>query len=103
MIDDASLKDESVIDFPKAEGLCSEVWDKAVSPADGISEVYVLKRDVKDKVLKLADAVSQKAQVNGGVIVHITGSITSNSYTSNADVDVHILSRQVLDEDPEAI
>lgn len=103
MIDDTSLKDESVIDFPKAEGLCSEVWDKAVSPIDGISEVYVLKPDVKDKVLKLADAVSQKAQVNGGVIVHITGSITSNSYTSNADVDVHILSRQVLDEDPEAI
>jgi len=27
-------------------------------------------------------------------IVHITGSITSNSYTENADIDMHLLSDQ---------
>ena len=94
MIDDASLKDESVIDFPKAEGLCSEVWDKAVSPADGISEVYVLKPDVKDKVLKVWKHACPNAKV-----VHITGSITSNSYVENADIDVHFLDANVTFND----
>ena len=86
------MKTESVIDFPK-NSLCPDVWEKVVA-ADGMSEVWQLKRDVKDKVLKVWKHVCPNAKV-----VHITGSITSNSYTENADIDVHFLDADVTFND----
>ena len=86
------MKTESVIDFPK-DTLCPDVWEKVVA-ADGMDEVWQLKHDVKDKVLKVWKHVCPNAKV-----VHITGSITSNSYTENADIDVHFLDANVTFND----
>ena len=86
------MKTESVIDFPK-DTLCPDVWEKVVA-ADGMGEVWQLKHDVKDKVLKIWKHVCPNAKV-----VHITGSITSNSYAENADIDVHFLDANVTFND----
>lgn len=38
-------------------------------------------------------------------VIHITGSITSNSYTDNADIDMHLLasSFEATDEEAEVL
>ena len=86
------MKTESIIDFPK-DSLCPDVWEKVVA-ADGMGEVWQLKHDVKDKVLEVWKQACPNAKV-----VHITGSITSNSYTENADIDVHFLDADVTFND----
>lgn len=83
--------DESVIDFPK-DGLCPEIWDKVIA-VDGINETWTLKPEVEKKLLSIVRMACEEAKVQFAldqVQVNITGSITSNSYTENADIDVHL-------------
>lgn len=81
---------ESVIDFPK-DGLCPEIWEKVIS-ADGMNETWQLKDEAKLKILqfviKLLDTAHLPSKCDA---IHITGSITSNSYTENADIDIHFV------------
>jgi hypothetical protein len=85
---------ESAIDFPM-EDLDLSIWDK-----DGDS--YVLGEDVKASVLGFigqyrdADLLDiAGADDSGNKHVHITGSIGTNQWTKDSDVDIHI----VLPED----
>ena len=48
---EASMTDESVIDFPK-EGLCPDIWEKVVSQ-DGMNETWQLKHDVREQLQQL--------------------------------------------------
>ena len=73
---------ESVIDFPK-DGLCPEVWEK-VMDEEGASEVWRMIPEVKQKLVIIATTLCPDATV-----IHVTGSITSNQYTKNADIDLH--------------
>lgn len=77
-----SIKKESTIDYPVSEGLCPEVWDKAESG-------YIIKEDVKQKALELVDVLLAHYKVEA-VGVNVVGSICSNQYTDDADIDVHI-------------
>ena len=85
---------ESVIDFPK-ESLCPEVWEKVIS-VDGINETWQLTETARLKIEKVAryliDCYKKTYSYDPDEYsVHITGSITSNSYTKNSDIDLHIL------------
>ena len=79
---------ESVIDFPKV-GLCPEIWEKVVDDT-GLGDMWKLRREVKDKLIAITQALqSTQLLPNDSLIVHVTGSITSNQYTENADIDLH--------------
>ena len=79
---------ESVIDFPKV-GLCPEIWEKVVDDT-GLGDMWKLRKEVKDKLIAITQTL-QSTQLfpNDSLIVHVTGSITSNQYTENADIDLH--------------
>lgn len=77
-----SIKKESTIDYPVSETLCPEVWDKTESG-------YVIKEDIKQKALELVDKFLAKYKVEA-TGVNVVGSICSNQYTDDADVDIHI-------------
>lgn len=78
-----SIKKESTIDYPVSEGLCPEVWDRTESG-------YVIKEDIKQKALEMVDKLlaHYKVEAKG---VDVVGSICSNQYKDDADIDIHIL------------
>lgn len=84
--------EESVIDFPKAE-LCPEVWEKVIDK-NGMSEIWQLTDVARLKLEKITlylwDCIKDTEGYDGGIGAHITGSITSNQYTENADIDLHL-------------
>ena len=79
---------ESVIDFPKA-GLCQEIWEKVVDDT-GLGDMWKMRQEVKDKLVAIVQDLqtAQLLPVND-LVIHVTGSITSNQYTENADIDLH--------------
>ena len=79
---------ESVIDFPKA-GLCPEIWEKVVDDT-GLGDMWKMRQEVKDKLVAIVQELqmAQLLPVND-LVIHVTGSITSNQYTENADIDLH--------------
>ena len=78
-----SIKKESTIDYPVSEGLCPEVWDR-------IDNGYVIKEDIKQKVTELVDKLLARYHIEAKG-VNVVGSICSNQYTDDADIDIHIL------------
>ena len=84
-----NMKTESVIDFPN-KSLCPEIWEKVVDQ-NGMNEVWKLIPEVKTKIMNFVQKLTDLAKLQFPNKIHITGSITSNSYTENADIDIHIL------------
>lgn len=89
---------ESAIDFPRGETLNTSVWD--FKPAD-ISRAK-LKDVVKNKIFSTLDKfpeIGMQASIvdlaavdeDGNKMIHITGSIGTNQYKDDADIDVHIV------------
>ena len=74
---------ESVLDFP-SEGLCQDIWENV----EGLG--WRMLPEVKDKLLRIARMVCDEAKVDfDRTSVYITGSITSNTFTPTADIDMH--------------
>lgn len=46
------MKTESVIDMPKSEGLCPEVWEKVLSD-DGMSSTWQLNDAAYEAIVKV--------------------------------------------------
>ena len=78
-----SIKKESTIDYPVSEGLCPEVWNRT-------DNGYVIKEDIKQKATELVDKLLARYHVEAKG-VNVVGSICSNQYTEDADIDIHIL------------
>lgn len=76
---------ESIIDYPKSDALCPEIWHKTLS-IDGMYVEWHLKPNVREKIQNIINNIYPKAKS-----IHIIGSITTNTYTKNADIDVHII------------
>lgn len=74
---------ESSIDFPR-EDLDKSIWDK-----DG--DTYKVKTEVKGKVLDFIKQYSRMNLIDLAEEIHIVGSIASNQYDDDADIDVHIV------------
>ena len=75
---------ESVLDQPQND-LCKEVWNK---DKDGN---YALKPEAYQKISNIVNWIIEKFDLDNPS-VNITGSITSNSYSKDSDIDVHIYS-----------
>ena len=73
---------ESSIDFPR-NGLSEHVWNKEYG-------TYVLKPEVKDKIYSVLSKIPTNGKQSRVGIIHIVGSIGTNQYTDEADIDVHI-------------
>ena len=80
---ESSVKKESSIDYPVSEGLCPEIWDTSV---DG---KFKIKPEIKQRALELVDKLLAKYHVEAKG-VNVVGSICSNQYTDDGDVDIHI-------------
>ena len=78
-----SLKKESSIDYPVSEGLCPEIWNE-VEPGK-----FMFNPDIKVKALELVDRLLAAYHVEAKG-VNVVGSICSNQYTDDGDVDIHI-------------
>lgn len=76
------MKKESSVDFPASEGLCPDIWDY-----DGIA--YTIKPEIKQRALELVDLFLAKYKVEAKG-VNVVGSICSNQYTDDGDVDIHV-------------
>lgn len=76
------LEFESILDSPK-EGLDQEVWK------DSGNGTFVLTDVAKTNIQTLVDYVTNRFSLKNPS-VRITGSITSNQYSSDSDIDVHI-------------
>lgn len=79
----SDVKKESSIDFPKSNGLCPEIWDEVEEGK------FKLKEDIKQFALECVDKLLARYHVEAKG-VNVVGSICSNQYTEDADVDVHI-------------
>jgi len=74
---------ESSIDFPKTD-LALSVWEEE----DG---VYHLRPEVRDKILHILDAYEPIDLEDMAREIRIVGSMGTNLYTDDADIDVHIV------------
>ena len=79
------LLTEATVDFPRA-GLDPMVWNK-VEGGD-----YVLRGDVKDMIMDYIQSYPGKENLMELIDeLHVVGSIGTNLYTDDADIDVHIV------------
>ena len=78
---------ESVLDQPQND-LCKEVWKK---DKDGN---YSLRPEAHQKISNIVNWIIEKFDLDNPS-VNITGSITSNSYSKDSDIDVHIYSPSI--------
>lgn len=75
----------SIIDYPR-NSLCPQIWDVAVSPP-------VMKKEIRKKVLNdLFEVLSNnfKDYRNWITDISVTGSITTNLYNLETDVDINV-------------
>jgi len=74
---------ESLIDFPK-DGLNPLIWDY-------VNGKYTLKPEVKDHIIHLLHIYPDVDLTTIAKEVHITGSMCTNQYDEDTDIDVHII------------
>jgi hypothetical protein len=74
---------ESSIDFPKPS------LDLAIWQQEGDS--YRMRQDVKDKIVRILDAYEPVDLMSMAREIRIVGSIGTNLYTDDVDIDVHIV------------
>ena len=84
-----NMKTESVIDMPKSDGLCEDIWEKVLS-YDGTTFTWQLNSNAEAIIASIAEQLDRQLDL-GSYTLRITGSITSNTYTENADVDLHFV------------
>jgi len=79
--------DESSIDFPR-ESLDLAIWDKK-------DDSYILRGEVKKQIIDLISKYSDKNLNDISEEIHIVGSIATNQYIDEADIDVHIIPKSI--------
>lgn len=77
------VEKESSIDYPVSNGLCPDIWNEV---EDG---KFTIKDEIKQLALEMVSKLLTRYHVKA-TGVNIVGSICSNQYTPDADVDVHI-------------
>lgn len=78
-----SVEKESTIDYPVSKGLCREIW---ISDKNGN---WSIDESIKQRALELVDKLLARYHVKA-TGVNVVGSICSNQYGPDSDVDVHI-------------
>ena len=87
MIRDVLFKlEESSIDFPRPEmTLSQEIWDRDTGG------VFTLKSEVKDKIFEYIKSVPEVELMEKIVELHLIGSLATNLYVEDSDIDVHMI------------
>lgn len=86
---------ESVLDFPR-EDLDKSVWQR------GESGEYELTPEAEAKVARVVGFLVKSCNIQN-CSVNMTGSITSNSYSDDSDIDLHFNSPLVKKSDAEEV
>ena len=86
---------ESSIDFPR-EDLDSAIWDKK---DDG----YILKEEIKNQILAVLEKYPDVPLLEIAEEIRIVGSIGTTQYQDDADVDVHIIPKDLGGWSEEAV
>ena len=87
---------ESSIDFPQ-EDLDSSVW---IKKEDGS---YTPQLDIRDKIENLIRNYQDKDLLSIAEEIHIVGSIASNQYLDDCDIDIHIIPKNIKDWSEEEV
>ena len=82
-VDESTISKESSIDYPVSEGLCPDIWNEVEEGK------FMIKPQIKQKAWEMVSKLLAHYHVEA-TGVNIVGSICSNQYTPDADVDVHI-------------
>ena len=82
-VDESTISKESSIDYPVSEGLCPDIWNEVEAGK------FMIKNEIKQLALEMVSKLLAHYHVEA-TGVNIVGSICSNQYTPDADVDVHI-------------
>jgi len=93
LLDNILCINESVIDFPR-EDLPSEIWIKR-------EDNYTLRPEARDAIYRALAEYRELDLVGLADRIHITGSIGTNQYTDDADVDVHLIIDESKLDEPE--
>ena len=91
LVMDSILEDiltDSNIDYPRKD-LDPAVWNRN-------GNTYILRPEVKNKILDVIkqypdDLIDMAASGESGATVHIVGSICTNTFLDDCDIDVHIV------------
>ena len=84
--------EESSIDFPQKE-LDFKVWKK-------VDNTYIIRPKIKRQILNLLfkypeeDLVDMAKVKDGLKVIHVIGSICTNQYLDDSDIDVHVIVSQ---------
>jgi hypothetical protein len=95
MIERLDVLRESVIDYPR-EDLESTVWDKT-------GDSYTIKEPVRQKIVHTLSQYDRMDLDKVAKRIHITGSIGTNQYDDDTDIDVHLIVDQKDFDDPGGI
>jgi len=79
------LVNESIIDYPRP-GLCSQIWTHE-------DDEYVLRPEVVEIISDIINSYNSDLEKDIQNI-HITGSIGTNQYQDDTDIDVHLILRK---------
>ena len=82
-VDESTISKESSIDYPVSEGLCHDIWNEVEAGK------FMIKPQIKQKAWEMVSKLLAHYHVEA-TGVNIVGSICSNQYTPDSDVDVHI-------------
>jgi predicted nucleotidyltransferase len=85
---------ESVLDIPQ-NNLDSSMWIQN-------NGKYIPSDEAKEKINSVIKWLMEKTAVNSFKL-HITGSITSNQYSKDSDIDLHFISDLVSEENVDEI
>ena len=85
--------EESSIDFPR-EGLDLAIWDKE-------DDSYTLRVDVKERILAILEEYPDAPLVEIAEEIRVVGSLGTNQYLDSADLDIHIVPKNVDEWDEE--
>ena len=88
-----STIDESLVDFPRTE-LESAIWDKE-------GDDYTLRKDVELTILQYLSSCPEEDLNLITKDLHIVGSIGTNLYLPETDIDIHIIPRSEVIPDSE--
>ena len=86
---------ESIMDYSNGSSLCEDIWDKTDSG-------YSLKPEVRKKALELAKWAIDRYNLKNPT-VRLIGSICSNAFTDDSDLDIHITDTSLSTEDRDGI
>jgi len=78
---------DSSIDFPRKD-LDLSVWEKK-------DNLYIIRPEVKKKILEIISKYSDVSLLDIAKEIHIVGSIATNTFLDDCDVDIHIIPKNI--------